>query len=169
MNFFRKIIVVLLLAVMSALNVPAQTGGTTTAPAPQENETPQWLKDLRRWEIVLFGSFPFSLFTATFAMDMHRWRVANGLDFSDTGRRYAPWPLKSSGAIAMSSEDQKNTIWIAIGLSAGVAVADQVIVQVRRRNARRRAESIPVGTTIITRTPLLTEPDDDEEDLEPEE
>ena len=118
---------------------------------------PQWVRDIRRFEIVAFGSFPFAMLTATFAVDMYRWNRENGLDFSDAGRRYAPWPLKSAGAIAMESDEQKNTIFIAIGISLAAAAVDQAIVQIRRQVARRRAEALPVGTAIITRSPWGSE------------
>lgn len=137
----------LLLAVL-AFQVQAQTQ------AAEENEVPQWVKDLRRWEIVAFGSIPFTMFTATFAMDMYRWSQANGMDFSDEGRRYAPWPLKSAGALAMESKEQEITITIAASLSVAIAFADLIIVQVKRNKARKRAEALPSGTIIINRTPM---------------
>ena len=149
-------IFLLLLAVPIFLS-PAQTNPSTTAPIFIPESAPQWVKDLRRWEIIAFGSFPFTMFTATFAMDTYRWIRANGMDFSDAGRRYAPWPLKSAGAIAMESREQEITIAIAAGLSIGVAVADLIIVQVKRHRARRRAEALPVGTAIIVRSPLPDE------------
>ena len=127
-----------------------------TAPAVPST-WPQWVKDLRRFEIVAVGAFPFAMFTATFAMDMHRWNRENGMDFSDAGRRYAPWPLKSAGAIAMENDEQRDTIYLAIGVSLAVAVADQVIFQIKRHIARRRAEALPVGTAIITRSPWGSE------------
>ena len=129
---------------------------------------PQWVRDLRRWEIVAFGSIPFTMFTATFAMDMYRWSQANGMDFSDAGRRYAPWPLKSAGAPAMKSSEMELTITIAASLSIAVAVADQIIMQVKRNRAQRRAEALPVGIINITRT-FLEEPaaeaDEDNEEI----
>jgi len=114
---------------------------------------PQWVKDLRRWEIVAFGSIPFTIFTATFAMDMYRWNDANGMDFSDEGRRYAPWPMKSAGAVVMERKDQEMVFLVAGGLSVGIAMADQVIYQIKRYRARKRVETLPVGTTIITKNP----------------
>jgi hypothetical protein len=87
-------------------------------------------------------------------MDMYRWHNANGMDFSDAGRRYAPWPLKSAGAPAMENKEMEMTITIAACLSIGIAVADQIIMQVKRNRARRRAEALPVGTLIINRTPI---------------
>lgn len=143
--------------IMPPFRAAAQT--TTTAAAPlvsisfDTSGFPQWAKDVRRWEIVAFGSFPFAMFTATFAMDTYRWANANGLDFSDAGRRYAPWPLKSAGAVGMENREYEMTIGIAAGLSMTVAMADLIIVQVKRHRARRRAESLPAGTAIIINKP----------------
>ena len=152
----------LILLVVSILHAPAQTNTTTLPFIPQN--APQWVKDLRRWEIVTFGTFPFTMFTATFAMDMYRWSQANGMDFSDAGRRYAPWPLKSAGAIAMENKEQELTITMAVGLSVAIAFTDLIIVQIKRYKARKRAEAMPVGTIIITRTPWLDESSDAQDD-----
>jgi len=115
---------------------------------------PQWAKDLRRWEIVAFGTFPFSLFFVTFATDMVRWYNTNGMDFSAYGRRYAPWPFRSAGAVDRSSQDLRRSIFMAAGLSMTTAFIDLFVVNRNRSNERRRLESMPPGSTvIIERTP----------------
>jgi hypothetical protein len=131
----------------------APAGAQTSPPAPSSEapEFPQWAEDLRRWEIIAFGSFPFTMFAATFAIDTRRWIDANGMDWSDSGRRYAPWPLKSAGAVGMENGEQELTIGIAVGMSLAVAMADMIIVQIKRNKARHRAEALPEGTPIITR------------------
>jgi len=166
-------LLLLLLTVLPIINIPAQTTQTNVIPSILESkELPQWVKDLRRWEIVAFGSIPFTMFTATFAMDMYRWNNANGLSFTDEGRRYAPWPLKSAGAVVMKSKEQETVFIAAASLSVAIAVADQIIVQVKRHKARKRAEAIPVGSTIITRKPMPDDPITDDavsEQLSPDE
>ena len=158
MTYRKRSIFFTLLLAAAVLRMPAQTvANTSTAPA---TKWPQWARDLRRGEIVLFGSFPFAMFTATFFMDMDRWSKANNMDWSDEGRRYAPWPLKSAGAIAMDSSDQELTITVAVSLSAAIAVADYIIVLIKRDKARRKAEALPVGSSIIIRTPLPSEVED---------
>ena len=166
MNTGKKITLLLLLAMVPALLVPAQTN---TIPSIFESpNVPQWVKDIRRWEIVAFGSIPFTILTATFAMDMYRWQNANGMDFSDEGRKYAPWPLKSAGATIMESKEQETVFIIAGSLSVGIALADQVIVQIKRYRARKKAEALPVGTVIITKKPWFEETPE-EDSLEAEE
>jgi len=110
---------------------------------------PQWARDLRRFDVITFGSFPFSMFVITFATDMFRWYNANGMDFND--RRYAPWPLKSAGAVDMTAEEYQRTILLAAGLSVVLALTDFVIVKIRRSNERRRIENRPSGSFNINR------------------
>jgi hypothetical protein len=159
----KKITALLLLLTVFAFHAPAQTSGTST-PSTTDTDTfiiPQWLKDIRRWEIVVFGTFPFSMFTVTTITDLVRWNNANGMSFDDL--RYAPWPLKAAGFIPMTNEEQIRTITYAVGVSAAVAFIDLIIVQVKRHQARKRAEALPTGTAIITRTPLPNEPEDEEQ------
>jgi hypothetical protein len=171
LNPGKKILLLFLLTAISAFSVPAQTNTTNTAntvPSIMERTTiPQWVKDLRRWEIVAFGSIPFTMFTATFAMDMYRWNNANGMNFSD--RRYAPWPLKSAGAVSMKGKEQEMVFILAAGLSVGIAMTDQVIVQIKRYRARKRAESLPAGSTIITRKPWPEETSGEQDGAEVDE
>jgi hypothetical protein len=123
--------------------------------------SPQWVKDLRRWEIVAFGSIPFTMFLTTFSIDMYRWQQANGMDFSSEGRRYAPWPLKSAGAFAMEGDEVIRTLTIAAALSLTVAFTDLIIVQIKRNRARKRIEAMPSSTVIIEQKPLFEETIDD--------
>jgi hypothetical protein len=143
----------LLLAVPVFLT-PAQTSGTSTTGSYFDlSDAPQWVRDLRRWEIVAFGTIPFAMFTATFGMDMYRWKQANDMDFSAAGRRYAPWPFKSAGAIAMEPKEIERTLIIAASLCITVAFADLIINQIKRANARKRAEAIPQNVPTINHRP----------------
>jgi hypothetical protein len=157
----RTAIFFLLLAIPVFL-VPAQTSSTNTnANFFDLSGAPQWVRDLRRWEIVAFGTIPFAMFTATFGMDMYRWNEANGMDWSDNGRKYAPWPMKTAGAIAMEYQEMEKTLMIAAGICVTVALTDLVITQVKRYKARKRIEALPRNATTINRRPL--NPDSPEE------
>ena len=149
-----------LLVLLLLVSIIGAQGQTTTPVNPDAINFPQWVRDVRRAEIVAFGSFPFAMFVSSFLMDMHRWRVESGLDFSDEGRRYAPWPLKSAGGQAgstgMTSDEAGQVVALAAGISVAVAIADQIIVQVRRNRERRRAEALPVGSVTIMQTPWGT-------------
>jgi hypothetical protein len=93
------------------------------------------------------------MFLATFFNDLYRWNNANGMEFSSEGRRYAPWPFKSAGAIDLTSQEFKRNIFIAAGLSAAFAFIDLLIVKLRRNRELRRIESKPSsgGTYVIER------------------
>jgi len=156
LNRVKRITLLFLLLTTPVFIVPAQTSDTnTTSKYFDLSDSPQWVRDLRRWEIVAFGTIPFAMFTATFYMDMRRWNKANGMDFSD--RRYAPWPLKSAGAIAMEPKEIERTLIIAAGLCISVAFADLIINQIKRANARKRAEALPHNATTINRRPQQEE------------
>ena len=106
---------------------------------------PQWAKDLRRAEIVAFGSFPFTMFFSMAAVDTYRF-FSNNMD-----TRYAPI-IRSAGAVDMSEREIIITITTAISLSLLVSLADFIIVQTRRRRQALRAERQQgEGTPIIIR------------------
>jgi len=160
----KRITLFFLLLAVPAFLVPAQTSGTNTNTNNNFfdlGDAPQWAKDLRRWEIVAFGTIPFAMFTATFGMDMYRWSRANNMDFSESGRRYAPWPLKSAGAIAMEPREIETTLIIAAGMCVTVAFTDLIITLIKRSNARKRADALPHNATTINRRPL--EPQEEEQ------
>jgi hypothetical protein len=158
MNSGKKLTVLFLLITVPVFYITAQSSATPPSNSFITPDMPQWAKDLRRWEIVAFGSVPFTMFVTTFAMDMYRWNDANGMDFSD--RRYAPWPLKSAGGVPMEWQEQERVFLYAAGLSVTIAFIDLAIVHIKRYRVRKKAEALPVGTTIITRTPL-TDPSEE--------
>jgi len=126
---------------------------------------PQWAKDLRRFDIVTFGAFPFSMLFVNFFYDLYRWNSANSMDFSAEGRRYAPFPFRSAGAVEKTSTEFRNTILFGIGLSVTIALFDFVIVKIRRDMQRRLEKPPPSGSFVIERRPVgEIVPDDTEEE-----
>ncbi|MDR2369881.1 MAG: hypothetical protein LBD71_00250 [Treponema sp.] len=151
----NKAALVLVLFVFSGVAAAAQSGSSSEStdldlPASEFNMRgfPQWSKDLRRAEIVAFGSFPFTMFIVTTIMDTMRYSN-HGWD-----QRYAPWPLKGSGAIDMSAEEHKMAMMYAAVGSLAFAFTDFIIVQIKRSSARKKAGYLPPGTPIIIHTPL---------------
>ena len=129
-----------------AQSQPATT--TSTSLGFDMTGFPQWTKDLRRGEIVAFGSFPFAMFFSSFFVDTFR-MINNGWD-----RRYAPWPFKGAGAVGMTKQEQMTTLGIAAGGSVAIAVADYFIVRHRRKKLAQEIQSMPEGTPIIIRQPM---------------
>ncbi|MDR2402984.1 MAG: hypothetical protein LBD78_03035 [Spirochaetaceae bacterium] len=120
------------------------TGTALDSGAPK---MPRWVRDLRRGEIIAFGSFPFTFFMATTIMDSYRWIQHDG------DQRYAPWPVKSAGAINMTKDETNIVIAAAAGGSILVSLADFIILRTKRNRAEREAASRPSGDPIIIRRP----------------
>lgn len=125
---------------------------------PTAEEFPLWAKDLRRAEIITFGSFPFTLLFSTIAMDTYLWGMNNW------DARYAPFPIRGAGAVEMSVDNRLITLGIALGASVLVAVADHIIIRVKRSNEAKKTAALPSGVPIIIRTPIDDEPQTSPED-----
>jgi hypothetical protein len=123
----RAVAVVVLVA-FAAAAAAADEGHVPAPYAPEE--FPGWARELRRAEIVFFGSLPFSFFFTFEAYDTGKF-VASGFDPLE-----APWPFRAGSEIgATYSPAEKG--WLvasALTVSLGVAVADFLI---RHRPAKR--------------------------------
>jgi len=124
---------------------------------------PQWGKDLRRVDIIMFGVFPFSMFIITTITDSVRWYHAGDAPFTDN--RYAPWPIKSAGAIEMTTDEHFRTIMLAAGLSVTISLVDLLIVKLKQNKERRRIESRPSSIYNIDRIPIKSEIIEEEADI----
>jgi hypothetical protein len=132
---------------------PVSAAETPAEAITPEEEFPLWSRDLRRADIITFGSFPFTFFLANFTMDMIRTAQ------NDWDARYAPWPFKSAGAVNMTPDEYLITIGAAAGGAILVALADFIIVQVKRSRAARESARLAPGDPIITRRPWPEPPD----------
>ena len=159
--FFLIVLFSLLFNAAHKAEAQALSATKPTESTFNSSELPQWAKDLRRFDIITFGIFPFSMFFVTTVTDLIRWKDANNFNFSEEGRRYAPWPLKSAGAVEMTNDEFTRTLYIAAGVSAGFALIDLLIVNIKRANERKRIESRPSGSYEIIKTPHGTQEDDD--------
>jgi hypothetical protein len=107
---------------------------------------PGWAKDLRRAEIVAFGSFPFTFFFASFAVDTYRY-VSH-----DRNRLYAPWPLKPAGAIEKSQSEIVITLSAAAAGSVLISLADYFIVKHKQNKRQRELDRLTGESPIILRS-----------------
>ncbi|MDR2522015.1 MAG: hypothetical protein LBC72_05640, partial [Spirochaetaceae bacterium] len=125
-------------------------GQSTAAAQPvTPKEFPQWAKDLRRAEIVAFGSFPFSWFLTMLFTDLAR-SAAHNWD-----SQYWPWPAKPAGAVDMSTSEYGMTLSIAAGLSIVLALTDHFVVKNKRYYQQMRRAQNPQAEAVIERTPLF--------------
>jgi len=159
----RMFFLLILFSLLFNLTYKAQAQNLSTDKPTEAKplELPQWRKDFRRFDIITFGVFPFSMFFVTTVTDIIRWKDANNFDFSEDGRRYAPWPLKSAGAVEMTNDEYTRTILLAVGVSVAIAVIDMLIVNIKRQKERRRIESLPSGSIEINVTPYGTQEADE--------
>jgi hypothetical protein len=86
-----------------------------------DDEFSEWLLDLRRGEIIMFGSFPFTFFFATEGYDLFR------LSTHNFDSAYAPWPLKDPVKGPYSFEEQVGVVIAAVSLSLVIAVVDYIV------------------------------------------
>jgi hypothetical protein len=143
----RRALCFVLLLICLGWQIKAQSEEILPSTEFDTSEFPLWAKDLRRAEIVAFGSLPFTMFFATFAMDTFRF-ASNGGNF-----RYAPWPFKSAGAMDMDSRQRTQTIITAAAVSVVISLVDYFIVRYKRTKAEEAAASMSPGDPIIIRKP----------------
>ena len=143
----RRGLVFVLLLISLGRQVQAQSKEILPSTEFDTSEFPLWAKDLRRAEIVAFGSLHFTMFFTTFAMDTFRF-ASNGANF-----RYAPWPFKSAGAVDMNSQERTQTIVTAAAISVVISLVDYFIVRYKRSRAEEASSSMSPGDPIIIRKP----------------
>ncbi|MDR0377745.1 MAG: hypothetical protein LBH70_08135 [Spirochaetaceae bacterium] len=152
----RTVFAVLLLAIL-ALLFPARglhASGGSQSETEKKDELPQWVRDLRRGDIIAFGSFPFTFFLAGAIVDTYR-ASQHGWD-----TRYAPWPVNMGGAVSRTTEEHLVTISIAAGGAILVAVADHIIQRVKRERAAQEAARLSPSEPVIIRSPWPPEEED---------
>ena len=145
-------LVACLLAAAAVSPLPAADSGSkkteskSAAQPYSPDEFPLWARDLRRAEVIAFGSLPFTLFFAKAAVDTYRYSQ------HDWDRRYAPWPLKTAGAVSMTENEFKATFAAACVGALSVALADFIVVKLKRHGERKAAAERPKASYTIERS-----------------
>ncbi|MDR0557545.1 MAG: hypothetical protein LBG43_06725 [Treponema sp.] len=156
--FHKKRPIFLLLPLVAGISLSAQTTNTVQdAIRADSKDFPRWAKDIRRLDVVAFGSFPFAFFTASLVTDSIRWAQFGG------DMKYTPWPLKGAGAYDPTTKEKMQTIGIAAGISLFVALADLVVIQIKRHKQKQKNVHPPDNQPVIIRRPLHTNPATQEE------
>lgn len=110
---------------------------TNTSPAPYEDdEFPQGLKDLRRFEIIALGSMPFVTLDVNIAYAIGK-PFYNCMQSGDWSNYTFTNPLTASADY--SSDEIKGVIWTAVGISVGIAITDYIINLVKRNKLKKAA------------------------------
>jgi hypothetical protein len=126
----RRVFWLLLAVLLSAGGaVHSEEQSTPAAEEYSKEEFSQAARDLRRFEILLFGSFPLTLFLSLEVYDFYRF-ANSGWDSA-----YAPWPLRPPAAAAYADSESAGILVAAVTFSAALALADYVIGRLRERRA----------------------------------
>ncbi|MCR5605830.1 MAG: hypothetical protein K6F69_03320 [Treponema sp.] len=113
----------------------ASSSEDTTAEPYDESEFPQYALDLRRTEIITFGSIPFVLLQTTIVYSF--WRYYDH-DFSSD---YIPNPLaKSSSAAGLDTDEQKMLLKSTAAICVGLGITDLIIQLIKRHKSKSRAK-----------------------------
>lgn len=142
-NFLVRFIICTL---MFSLISPAFCEDTTPAPY-EDDEFPQGLKDLRRFEIISLGAMPFVTLDTTLVYSGIRY-VKN--DFAD---EYKPNIFDKT---SFDSDEQKNIILTSVGISLGIGLTDYIVQLIKR--SKKKHEKV-VNYDDIAVTPISDDPD----------
>lgn len=130
----RKIVLVGLLLALVPLSAPAQEQEIVPEEYRAEEFTP-FLRDLRRAEIVMLGSFPITLFMSLEVYDLYRFAKSEGAP------EYAPWPFRPPNAATYSPRENLAVFLSAVSVSTLIAVTDFIIGRAQRRAAAEKADN----------------------------
>ncbi|MDR2964263.1 MAG: hypothetical protein LBU88_00610 [Treponema sp.] len=139
--FFLLLLITLLFTPLQELRAQSTDIASDKTIVFDPSTVPQWAKDLRRFDIILFGTLPFTMLFTTLGYDLYL--------------RYNP---------ALPGSYHNNILLISAGASFSLALVDIIITVVKRSKEQRRLESVPAGSYEIEREPY-GEP---EPELEPD-
>lgn len=158
----KKSIILKILFFSLVLNSAVPAFSEDTSPLEYDNSSmPQGLKDLRRFEIITFGSLPFVTLDTGIVYSGIRW-ANNGFDSA-----YSPNPFATS---TYSTEEQMGILLTSIGISVGIALTDYIINLIKRSNRKKREQLLNQSIIITplnldeTATPIIVD-DNDEVDF----
>ena len=120
-----------------------------------DEEFPQWSKNIRRSEIIAFGSLPFVTLTTTLVYSMYRYYE------HDYSYGYLPSPFaKSSDDANLDTDEQMKILGYSCAISAGLGVLDLVLTLMRQRRAEKQKKLINQQKgVVIEPLDLLSAPD----------
>ena len=126
----RLIAKILLLSLFFNFTLPAFSEDTSPKPY-DDDEFPQALKDIRRFEIITIGALPFVTLDTTLAYSTYRY-ARN--DFDDA---YKPDIFSSS---SFTQDEQKGIILTSVGICIGIGITDLIVQLVKRSSKKRKPQ-----------------------------
>lgn len=128
----------LLCAALSVLLVPTRAWAADPVPAEyEEEEFAPWMWKLRRFEIVAFGSLPFTLSFVSIGYGGIRF-LAHLDEGAAAATRYLPWPYPTSSRVPYSAAENAGVGLSIVASSLAVALVDLLIGEIRERRAGAR-------------------------------
>ena len=127
-NFIAKILIV---SILFNLCFPIFSEDTTPKPY-EEDEFPQTLTDIRRFEIITLGALPFVTLDTTIVYSNFRYAQ------NDFDSAYKPDIFSSS---SFTQDEQKGIILTSLGICVGIGLSD-LIVQLIKRSSKKRKQEI---------------------------
>ncbi len=120
----KPFIIVLLLIVFITITIPVFSGESLPEYEPYEDdEFPKWAKDLRRYEIIFFGTIPFTFFFSSFSYDFYRYAYNN---FDET---LAPAILGNKTPPVRTNDEKWQILKVSLSISAVLALVDYLLGQ----------------------------------------
>lgn len=117
-------------------------------PKPYEDdEFPQTLKDIRRFEIITLGALPFVTLDTTLAYSTYRYAK------NDFNAAYKPDIFSSS---SFTQDEQKGIILTSLGICVGIGATDLIVQLIKRSSKKRKAQ---VNYDDIAVTPITEDED----------
>jgi len=114
--------ITVLVLFLSLLPLFPLTGETLPDYEPyEEDEFPVWAGDLRRAEIIFFGTIPFTFFLSGFSYDIYRY-ASNDFDPDS-----APALFGNTTPPILTNEEKLQIIAVSVSLSSFLAVLDYLL------------------------------------------
>jgi hypothetical protein len=131
---------VILFATATVPSLPAQGGGSASSgqtdaeasaaegqPVPyDEDEFPEWLVKVRRFEVITIGSFPAALLFTNLGFSLYRFIQASIEAGSVTGEN-VPVFFGAAGAQDLTDQERRRVLTISVSLSGAVAILDLIL------------------------------------------
>ena len=159
----RKCAVLHLLSVIAFPCRAKEKEAKDRTPVPYtDDEFPQFMKDLRRAEIISFGALPFVTLTSTIVYSSARY-AQHGFD-----SEYFPNPFaKASASNGYSTAEQAGILLTSAGISVGIGLTDLLVSVIRRKAAKKKLERKEKAPIVVT--PIAEDKDAVRIDMPPRE
>ena len=131
----KKFFISLFIFLSFSFLLNAQTKNTSPEPYNQD-EFPQLMKDLRRFEVITLGSMPFVTLDAAI--------VYNGYKYA-TGKTSKFNPLATAD---YKPDEMKKIIITSLCVSTGIGITDYVIRLIKRKSSQRKERQEYSGISI---------------------